>query len=72
MISDINKSRLAHQGSSRPLVKTMLLAVSMRLPPHATVAHIGRGVTPHCCWQPSMEPFRSNGCPVAPPMVNCG
>ena len=51
-----------HQGSSKPLVNTMLLAVSMRLPPHAIVAHIGRGVTPHCCWQPSMEPLRSKGC----------
>ena len=43
-------------------MNTMLLAVSMRLPPHAMVAHIGRGVTPHCCWQPSMEPLRSKGC----------
>ena len=52
----------AHQGSKRPLLKTMLEAVSMRLPPHSTVAHMGRGVTPHCSWHLSMDSFRLKGC----------
>ena len=52
----------AHQGSKRPLLNTMLEAVSMRLPPHSTVAHMGRGVTPHCSWHLSMDSFRLKGC----------
>ncbi len=34
----------------------------MRLPPHWMVAHMGRGVTPHCPWHLSMESFMLNGC----------
>ena len=52
----------AHQGSKRPLLNTMLDAVSMRLPPHSTVAHMGRGVTPHCSWHLSMDSFKLKGC----------
>ena len=34
----------------------------MRLPPHSTVAHMGRGVTPHCSWHLSMDSFKLKGC----------
>lgn len=34
----------------------------MRLPPHSTVAHMGRGVTPHCSWHLSIDSFRLKGC----------
>ena len=34
----------------------------MRRPPHWMVAHMGRGVTPHCSWHLSMDSFMLKGC----------
>ncbi len=43
-------------------MKTMLEDDSMRRPPHSTVAHSGRGVTPHCCWHLSTDSATEKGC----------
>lgn len=60
-----------YQGSKRPLLKTMFEALSMRLPPHSTVAHMGRGVTPHCSRHLSIDSLRLNGCSVKSRSFRC-
>ena len=42
-------------GSNLPFENTMLVASLIRLPPSMTLAHSGRGVTPHWSWHPLLE-----------------